>query len=57
MSEAGHDRPANGERTERREVRSAGFGRISTLWDISSCPSPLFGSSRSEQRANLTGLS
>ncbi len=41
----------------RREVRSAGRGRISTLCETSSCPSPLRGSSRSVQRAKLTGLS
>jgi hypothetical protein len=41
----------------RLTVRSAGRGRISTLWETSCCPSPLLGSSRSEQRAKLTGLS
>jgi len=41
----------------RRTVRSAGFGRISTLCETSCCPSPLLGSSRSEHRAKLTGLS
>jgi len=41
----------------RREVRSAGRGRISTLWEISCCPSPLLGSSHKVQRAKLTGLS
>ena len=41
----------------RRTVRSAGRGRISTVWEISCCPSPLRGSSRSEHRAKLTGLS
>ena len=41
----------------RRAVRSAGFGRISTLCEISCCPSPFLGSSRSEHRAKLTGLS
>jgi hypothetical protein len=41
----------------RRTVRSAGRGRISTLWETSCWPSPVRGSSRSEQRAKLTGLS
>ncbi len=41
----------------RRAVRSAGLGRISTEWETSSCPSPLSGSSRSEQRAKLTWVS
>jgi len=41
----------------RRTVRSVGRGRISTLWEISCWPSPVRGSSRSEQRAKLTGLS
>ena len=40
-----------------RMVRSAGFGRMSTVCDTSCWPSPLLGSSRSEQRAKLTGLS
>ena len=40
-----------------RTVRSAGRGRISTEWEINCCPSPDFGSSRSEHRAKLTGLS
>ena len=34
-----------------------GRGRISTVWESNCCPSPLIGSSRSEQRAKLTGLS
>jgi hypothetical protein len=38
-------------------VRSAGRGLMSTVCEASSCPSPLRGSSRSEQRAKLTGLS
>jgi len=38
-------------------VRSAGRGLISTLCETSFCPSSLRGSSRSEQRAKLTGLS
>ena len=38
-------------------LRSAGRGRISTAWESNCCPSPLMGSSRSEQRAKLTGLS
>ena len=41
----------------RRTVRSAGFGLISTECETSCWPSPLRGSSRSEQRAKLTGLS
>ncbi|MCP1739533.1 hypothetical protein ACVMHY_006955 [Bradyrhizobium barranii subsp. barranii] len=41
----------------RRTWRSDGRGRISTLCEISSWPLPLFGSSRSVQRAKLTGLS
>ncbi|MGY4508249.1 hypothetical protein ACVIN2_001703 [Bradyrhizobium sp. USDA 3650] len=41
----------------RRTLRSAGRGRISTLCEISSWPWPLLGSSRSVQRAKLTGLS
>jgi len=41
----------------RRTARSAGRGRISTEWEINCCPSPDFGSSRSEHRAKLTGLS
>jgi hypothetical protein len=41
----------------RRTARSAGRGRISTVWEINCCPSPLRGSSRSEHRAKLTGLS
>ena len=41
----------------RRAVRSEGRGRMSTLWEISSWPPPLSGSSRSEQRAKLTLLS
>ncbi len=40
-----------------RMVRSTGRGLISTLCEISCWPSPLFGSSRSEQRAKLTALS
>jgi len=40
-----------------RTVRSAGRGRMSTACETSCWPSPLFGSSRSEQRAKLTGLS
>ena len=35
----------------------AGRGLISTAWESNCCPSPLRGSSRSEQRAKLTGLS
>jgi hypothetical protein len=38
-------------------VRSAGRGLMSTVCEISCCPSPLRGSSRSEHRAKLTGLS
>ncbi|GLR86746.1 hypothetical protein GCM10007857_34570 [Bradyrhizobium iriomotense] len=41
----------------RRTLRLAGRGRISTLCEMSSCPSPLLGSRRSVQRAKLTGLS
>jgi hypothetical protein len=41
----------------RRMVRSAGRGLMSTVCEISCCPSPLRGSSRSEHRAKLTGLS
>jgi hypothetical protein len=41
----------------RLTVRSAGFGLISTECETSCWPSPLRGSSRSEQRAKLTGLS
>ena len=40
-----------------RTARSAGRGRISTEGEINCCPSPLRGSSRSEHRAKLTGLS
>ena len=40
-----------------RVARLAGFGLISTLCETSFWPSPLVGSSRSEQRAKLTGLS
>jgi len=40
-----------------RAVRSAGRGLMSTACDTSCWPSPLFGSSRSEHRAKLTGLS
>ena len=40
-------------RKSRRTVRSAGRGLISTLCETSCCPSPLLGSSRSEQRAKL----
>jgi hypothetical protein len=41
----------------RRTARSAGRGRISTECEINCCPSPDLGSSRSEHRAKLTGLS
>ena len=41
----------------RREVRSAVLGRMSTLCEISCWPPPLIGSSLSEQRAKLTGMS
>ena len=41
----------------RRTVRSAGRGRISTVCETNCWPPPLFGSSRSEHRAKLTGLS
>jgi hypothetical protein len=41
----------------RLTVRSAGRGLISTACEISCCPSPLLGSSRSEHRAKLIGLS
>src|ERR1700722_7052962 len=40
-----------------RTVRSAGRGRISTVCETNCCPLPLLGSSRSEHRAKLTGLS
>jgi hypothetical protein len=33
-----------------RTVRSTGFGLISTVCEISCCPSPFLGSSRSEHR-------
>jgi len=41
----------------RRTLRSEGRGRISTWCEISFWPPPLLGSSRSVQRAKLTGLS
>ena len=40
-----------------RTVRSAGRGLMSTVCETNCWPPPLLGSSRSEQRAKLTGLS
>jgi hypothetical protein len=41
----------------RLAVRWDGRGLMSTVCEINCCPSPVLGSSRSEQRAKLTALS